>query len=152
VPGRRVAVPGDQRGEDGLDRLRALGALHAQRVLAEPGEEPSPRVGDALLEAGLTPVRRALLDAVGATGAPKPAAAAPGKAQFASTCGGCHTLKDAGTSGSVGPNLDQLKPSEALVKSAIAKGGAGSGQMPPGLLSGADADQVAAYVANAAGG
>ena len=93
-----------------------------------------------------------MLDAVGATGAPKPAAAAPGKAQFASTCGGCHTLKDAGTSGSVGPNLDQLKPSEALVKSAIAKGGAGSGQMPPGLLSGADADQVAAYVANAAGG
>ncbi len=78
--------------------------------------------------------------------------ATPGKAQFASTCGGCHTLKAAGTSGSVGPNLDQLKPDAARVKTAIARGGAGTGQMPPNLLSGADADQVAAYVAKAAGG
>ena len=30
-------------------------------------------------------------------------------------CGGCHTLKDAGSSGNVGPNLDQLKPSEPTV-------------------------------------
>ena len=36
------------------------------------------------------------------------------KEVFASAgCGGCHTLKDAGSSGNVGPNLDDLKPSEA---------------------------------------
>ena len=35
-----------------------------------------------------------------------------GKQVFASAgCGGCHTLKDAGATGNVGPNLDDLKPS-----------------------------------------
>lgn len=77
--------------------------------------------------------------------------AAPGKAIFASTCGSCHTLKAAGTSGAVGPNLDQLKPDPARVAAAIARGGTGSGAMPPGLLSGADAKQVADYVASVAG-
>src|SRR6185503_13201000 len=35
-----------------------------------------------------------------------------GKAVFtgAAGCSGCHTLKDAGATGNVGPNLDQLKP------------------------------------------
>ena len=32
------------------------------------------------------------------------------------SCGGCHTLKDAGSTGNVGPNLDQLKPSEAIAE------------------------------------
>ena len=32
--------------------------------------------------------------------------AAAGKALFTTSCGGCHTLADAGTSGNVGPNLD----------------------------------------------
>ena len=37
--------------------------------------------------------------------------ATAGKAVFASAgCGGCHTLKAAGSTGTVGPNLDQLKP------------------------------------------
>ena len=41
---------------------------------------------------------------------------AAGKQVFASAgCGGCHTLKDAGSTGNVGPNLDQLKPSAATV-------------------------------------
>jgi mono/diheme cytochrome c family protein len=36
-------------------------------------------------------------------------ATAAGKEVFASAgCGGCHTLKDAGSTGNVGPNLDQL--------------------------------------------
>ena len=40
------------------------------------------------------------------------AAAPDGKEVFASTgCGGCHTLAAAGTTGSVGPNLDDAKPS-----------------------------------------
>src|SRR5207244_3662712 len=39
-----------------------------------------------------------------------------GKQVFQSQpCGGCHTLKDAGTTGNVGPNLDQLKPPYARV-------------------------------------
>jgi mono/diheme cytochrome c family protein len=70
------------------------------------------------------------------------------KAKFATTCGGCHTLKDAATSGTVGPNLDQLKPDEATVEHQIMTGG---GPMPAGLLKGQDAKDVAAYVAAVAG-
>ena len=53
-----------------------------------------------------------------------PAAA---KAMFTGNCGGCHTLADAGTTGTVGPNLDELKPDEATVEHQIANGG---GAMP----------------------
>ena len=68
---------------------------------------------------------------------------------FATTCGGCHTLKAAGTNGQVGPNLDQLKPDAAEVKDAIKRG---PSVMPENLLKGAQADEVAQYVAENAGG
>ena len=71
-----------------------------------------------------------------------------GKSLFVETCGGCHTLADAGTTGAVGPNLDDAKSDEAKVAGMIASGG---GAMPPGLLEGEEADAVAAYVAGAAG-
>jgi cytochrome c551/c552 len=46
------------------------------------------------------------------------ASAAAGKPIFLSAgCGSCHTLAAADTSGQVGPNLDQLKPSYATVVS-----------------------------------
>jgi hypothetical protein len=70
------------------------------------------------------------------------------KAKFTSTCGGCHTLADAGTKGAVGPNLDQLKPDAARVERQILNGGK---IMPPKLLTGQDAKDVAAYVAAVAG-
>jgi mono/diheme cytochrome c family protein len=73
---------------------------------------------------------------------------ADGKSLFAKTCGGCHTLADAGTSGSAGPNLDDLKPDEGTVRTQIENGGGG---MPAGLLEGEEADAVAAYVAANAG-
>jgi cytochrome c oxidase subunit I len=71
--------------------------------------------------------------------------------QFATTCGSCHTLSAANTTGTVGPDLDQVKPSKAEVLSAIQKGGLGSGTMPPGLLQGTQATQVADYVSKSAG-
>lgn len=77
--------------------------------------------------------------------------AGPGKDLFVARCGGCHTLADAGTGGTTGPDLDKLAPSAALVEEAIAKGGAGSGMMPPGLATGEEATQVAEYVAAAGG-
>jgi len=74
---------------------------------------------------------------------------AAGKTAFTATCGGCHALKDAGTSGQVGPNLDQLGTlTVALIAHQIEVGG---GPMPPKLLTGADAANVAAYVASVAG-
>ena len=75
--------------------------------------------------------------------------AAAGKELFGNACGGCHTLSDAGTSGTVGPNLDELKPDAERVKTAIAEG---PGVMPENLFEGAEADQVSEYVATAAGG
>ena len=79
------------------------------------------------------------------------AATGPGKQLFAQTCGTCHTLSAAGTSGTVGPNLDDLKPDEQRVLAAIQNGGTGSGTMPPNLYTGQQAQQVAAFVAATAG-
>lgn len=67
---------------------------------------------------------------------------------FVSTCGGCHTLSDAGTTGTVGPNLDELSPDTETVRTAIDEG---RGAMPPDLLEGEEADAVAEYVAEVAG-
>ena len=80
------------------------------------------------------------------------AATGPGKQLFVTKCGSCHTLKAAGTSGAVGPNLDDLQPGAAQVLAALKAGGTGSGTMPPILYQGAQARQVAAYVAAVAGG
>jgi len=74
------------------------------------------------------------------------AAAAAGKAVFASAgCGGCHTLKAAGANGTVGPNLDQAKPSLALVIDRVTNG---RGAMPAftGQLTAKQIRDVAAFV------
>ena len=68
----------------------------------------------------------------------------------ASACGGCHTLADAGTSGTVGPNLDDAKPSADLVVERVTNG---QGAMPSfsGSLTPQQIADVAAYVSTAAG-
>ncbi len=65
-------------------------------------------------------------------------------------CSGCHTLADAGATGAVGPNLDDLKPDATTVAAKVASGGGG---MPSfaGQLSAADIANVAAYVSSVAG-
>jgi mono/diheme cytochrome c family protein len=73
---------------------------------------------------------------------------AKGKELFAGTCGQCHTLKDAGTTGTFGPNLDELKPDKATVLHAIETG---PGAMPDHLFTGADAEEIATYVSSVAG-
>jgi cytochrome c oxidase subunit 1 len=77
--------------------------------------------------------------------------AAAGRTLFASSCGSCHTLAAAKTTGNVGPNLDQLKPDKARVLAALKAGGRGSGTMPKDILVGNDAQSVAAFVSTAAG-
>jgi cytochrome c6 len=68
----------------------------------------------------------------------------------ASACGGCHTLADAGTTGTVGPNLDDAKPSFDLVVERVTNG---AGVMPPfkDTLSQQQINDVAAYVSSVAG-
>jgi len=73
-----------------------------------------------------------------------------GKAIFTQNCASCHTLKDAGTTGTVGPNLDQLKPAQPVVEHQVEVGG---GAMPPfkGTLSPVQIKAVAKYVSSVAG-
>ncbi len=82
-----------------------------------------------------------------------------GKQVFVSKCGGCHTLADAGTHGTVGPDLDDAFASDRrqgykdvtiqqVVRQQIPLA---SGRMPANLVKGADADAVSAYVAEVAG-
>ncbi len=73
-----------------------------------------------------------------------------GKQIFLTKCGGCHTLKAAGTTGTTGPNLDLLKPPFPIVKKQVINGGA---IMPAfkGVLTDAQINAVARYVAAHAG-
>ena len=65
-------------------------------------------------------------------------------------CAGCHTLKAAGTTGTVGPNLDQLMPAFPIVRRQVTNGGAKMPAFKDVLLK-AQIDAVAKYVAAHAG-
>src|SRR4051794_3638995 len=77
-------------------------------------------------------------------------ASAQGKTVFDTNCKGCHTLKDAGSTGSVGPNLDELQPDKATVVRQVDNGG---GPMPAvkGKPRDAQINSVATYVSSVAG-
>lgn len=95
----------------------------------------------------------------GQTGIAKGGDVSAGKTLFVSKCGGCHTLADAGTQGTTGPNLDgafyadhqqhfKLSTIKQVVYDQIYHAAA---PMPRELVKGADAASVAAYVASVAG-
>ena len=94
------------------------------------------------------------------------------KDAFATNCGACHTLAAGGTDGVVGPDLDEILPTQVgppegtpeeiaeanetaydsaygRVLSAVTCGRAG--RMPAGILQGTDAQEVAGFVAAYAG-
>lgn len=110
----------------------------------------------------------AVLLAIGALvttgcGREEPPDLANGKDLFITTgtCGACHALARAGTSGTQGPDLDAAfgparragfgeETVEGIVRRQIAHPLRGS-IMPAGLVTGDDARDVAAYIAQAAG-
>jgi PQQ-dependent dehydrogenase (methanol/ethanol family) len=71
---------------------------------------------------------------------------------FTTNCASCHTLAAAGAKGTVGPNLDSLKPSESAVEQQVINGG---GAMPAfgktKILTPAEIKEVSEYVASEAG-
>jgi mono/diheme cytochrome c family protein len=76
-----------------------------------------------------------------------------GKTIFTETaepqCGICHSLKDAGAAGQVGPSLDEMKPTADRVEAAVTNG---LGVMPAyETLTEEQIRAVALYVARAAG-
>jgi mono/diheme cytochrome c family protein len=83
-----------------------------------------------------------------------------GKELFIEKCGACHALERAGTGGTAGPDLDAaFRRARAdglgadtiagVVEQQILHPGRGS-RMPAGLVTGDDAQNVAAYVAKVA--
>jgi mono/diheme cytochrome c family protein len=89
-----------------------------------------------------------------------------GRALFIKNCGTCHTLAQAGTSGTVGPNLDDAflaaraagEPGstiESVVKAQVEyprpKNDNPAVSMPPKIVTGQDLDDVATYVGEWAG-
>ena len=85
----------------------------------------------------------------------------PGAVLFAQRCGGCHTLGPAGTEGTSvnkkdrertdGPNLNKRKESIPCVLYAIRNGGFSGAIMPQNIVTGPQAQEVAAFVAKYAG-
>ncbi len=91
-------------------------------------------------------------EAIKAAAAPPPSKGGKpdGKAIFASAgCATCHTLAAAGATGTVGPNLDETKPS---VDHAIERITQGKGVMPSfqGQLTAAEIRAVAEFVSSSA--
>ena len=86
----------------------------------------------------------------GGTATPASQLGNDGKAIFQSDCASCHTLAAAKATGTIGPNLDQLKPPEARVKHQVENGGS---VMPAfkGKLTDAQIAAVAKFVASSAG-
>jgi mono/diheme cytochrome c family protein len=82
-----------------------------------------------------------------------------GKSLFVANCGSCHTLADAATAGTVGPNLDQAFGysceqgfAEDTVFSVVhGQIDLAQGAMPADIVTGQEAVDVAAYVASVAG-
>jgi mono/diheme cytochrome c family protein len=98
-----------------------------------------------------------------------PGALRGGQSLFQTNCGTCHTLYAAGTDGNFGPNLDLLlaptgppegptaeqtiATTRGRVLNAVEHGldSGAPGRMPPGIISGEQAEEVAEFVASTAG-
>ena len=124
--------------------------LTAVLVLAEVGEADEPVAeGTETTEptettpTETTPTETTPTETTGAEGDP-----AAGKEVFVANCGSCHTLADAGTTGTIGPDLDALAPPYDTVVTQVTNGGGG---MPPfkDTLSQQQIQDVAAYVSSA---
>lgn len=89
----------------------------------------------------------------GAKDAPDDATLEAGRDLFLNSqpaCGICHELAEAGTDGTIAPNLDRLQPTEAEVRAALREG---PGAMPnySEILTETEIAEVAAYVSHVAG-
>jgi mono/diheme cytochrome c family protein len=125
-----------------------IAMISAVIVFGVEKKEPAS-AAEATTTAAATTTTAATTTSGGATtttSAPPQGDATAGKSVFASAgCGACHTLKAAGATGTVGPNLDQLKPPYDTVVHQVENGGGG---MPPfkGQLSAKQIQDVAAFV------
>ncbi len=151
LPARKPNFPGTHVGWFvALSALFFVAMISAVIVFGVEKKEPDANGGNPARTAtqssslpGQTTSTPTTTATTGAQGDP-----VAGKQVFASAgCGGCHTLKAAGSTGNVGPNLDNLKPDAARVAHQVEVGG---GPMPAfkGSLSPKQIQDVAAFVAS----
>lgn len=132
----------------GLAVLFTVGML-ATVIFVAKEEEESEAAGPG--ETQTTPTETQTTPTETQPAAPQKGNAAAGAKVFASAgCAGCHTLKAAGSTGNVGPNLDDAKPSYDLVVLRVTEG---KPPMPSfkDTLSPEQIQDVAAYVSSSAG-
>ena len=114
------------------------------QVVAE--DKPAEQGGEA---AGAAPYadQAAAGDGGGAASGDE-GAASDGEAVFTDSCGSCHALSAAGTSGSIGPNLDDTSLDASAIEGIVTDG---TGSMPAfgDTLSAEEIAAVAEFVAGA---
>jgi cytochrome c6 len=155
------------------DRQQGFASSSIQQIVADQIRLPLQGIdvgglknvsptGTTVMPAGLVKGRDltdvAAFVATCAGNATDPACAAGGKVTSAdgrtiflsAGCTGCHTLKDAGSTGTVGPNLDQRKPSRSRVVDRVTNG---KGVMPSfrSKLTPQQIQAIAKYVSSVAG-
>jgi mono/diheme cytochrome c family protein len=151
IPRARPSFPGRRLGVFlTVCALFFVAQISAVLVLAEIGEADEPAVEQS------TSSQSTSTETTGTETTTQPQAEgdpAAGKEIFVGSagCSGCNTLADAQATGTVGPNLDQLKPSYDAVVTQVTNGGA---VMPAfkDKLTAAQIQDVAAYVSTATQG
>lgn len=140
--GEKPQVVAFKLGASGAPAEATLAAGGPEAAAIPGAEEESGEGGEMEGEAGA--------EEGGAEEGGASAALTAGGEVFESTCATCHTLAAAGTHGTVGPNLDELEPSQGLVEKQVTNGGGG---MPAfgGSLSKEEIKNVATFVSHWAG-
>lgn len=149
TPGMPADIVTGQDAEDVASYVAAVAGLAGSNATASSGSTPAPTTETTATDTTATDTTAT--DTTNGAAGGDAALIASGKKVFESAgCTGCHTLADAGATGSIGPNLDQAMPDAALVTDRVTHG---KGAMPSfqGQLSAEEIAAVAAYVSSAAG-
>jgi cytochrome c6 len=151
IPRSRPSFPGNRLGVFlGICALFFIAQISAVLVLAEIGEADEPaKEQTTSAEPGPPPTESQTTQTTETTETTAQGDATAGKAVFTGSagCTGCHTLADANATGTVGPNLDTLKPTYDAVVKQVTNGGQ---VMPPfkDTLTEQQIQDVAAYVSS----
>lgn len=147
-----VVVSGCGGGSSTTEATTEEEAAPAEEEKAEAEPEEGAAEGEMEEEALEKEEQMGGAQAGGAEAGGTTSLSAEGKTVFNANCGTCHTLKAAGTTGTVGPDLDELEPSLGTVEHQVVNGG---GAMPAfgkeGTLNAKEIKAVATYVSAVAG-
>jgi mono/diheme cytochrome c family protein len=132
-------------GQDAVDVAKFVATYAGAKAPKQVGEESCDQK-----KIGSLPAAPSTTTPASGSSSSGAVSVAAGMSVFKTNCAVCHTLAAAGSTGTVGPNLDQLKPSDALVIHQVTFGG---GVMPAfgHTLSQSQIKSVALFVSSVAG-